>query len=1220
MPKSKYPNELDTSVEIPVIRDNITEIGSDVFNSLRSAIFNIEKALGINPQGATGNTVSARLSNALDENGNILKEALDRSNVLSGPVTDTDVSKVAAINESKLRLNFPTHLLQDQISILDNRLDAFIITLEELNAIVSAHVHDDAINRHYAKAIAVEAAEAEESSDATMALGEGSLQEILEEIYNAHMNYTGESIGANNNSHIAGQIYYSNEETSDLISSSSVQGAIDDLAELEGEGLRNSNLNFNSNGIIRTGSSYNAWEGNEIGTLLTEASEIIYDGPNDKSTSKVSFSTPPTPTTVPKPFDILTVVDSSFEEDNIEYLIASVSLSDDGDVEYVMIFGGPVNEVDEGTTAKITKNQFVNYNENGFNCSVRPRYQRSNTPDVQVALPNAATIISSGIKPTSLEDGVADMIALEIDGGDTVEITVYDEDFDIQSLDTIVFKINDYAVSNNLNIFAYKIRALRCYELAISHVLPSFAEDSKNRTIKLVEATTDAAEVLGMSYLLDREVEGTGGNAYHLNGRLLEDFGKIKKYGSDSISIAEGTMYLSSVSTDFIADDIRTGDLCVIDGSTDSGDDGTFRIRNVSANTIILDPTSGTPALQGEISDDSSVFVIRCTAPIGEMEFLETDGLIMFDVFVDQNKDIFYKRKLDTIGHIETGDFYAIVSDVSGGFIQEDDIYVVTITTEGMAYLSVTIGDPYDISPGSEGEEVFVGATGEYKVFSKDKMSYIVLDVLASGPPLSEQTSVLIGHDDLPSSVLHLCRGVYSASFGFILGSASETGGAVPTVRNKRVTGTVDDTIIGEAFLERYIQGPRNELRTSGVIRATDIDSITYVDSSTCKITINPGVAVVNGVRFEYLGVTDLVYKYDGGVSGYNDTDNFYIALDGSGCIIIENEIDREGDGITAPNYVSPFAGQAVANLAYVEVDTSGETTTVTDLRLFIDHIDYKLIGDITVANDQRFGHFTDIKAAVDYARMFSKLFPDMGTPNIFLKEGTYNVSETIVIDFDLILSGAGPNTIISRASESTLAPGGESGDAGAASSVFFIGSTTSNTYTPAHFESSDYIVHGVTLKDFTYKQTDEFLYEGCVIQIVQETDSSHSLDAMFRVSNVNFIALDMGDETGVSTWVDPVEHAVRIGRGSGLYFGNLIIKGCYFNFMGRGFGAVYFDASNTFTNVIITENVQVNTIPADAAGGVPSTEARGIGDVPSLGWSTFYGYVESNNISDDQY
>ncbi len=44
MAKSNYPDKLDTSIEIPVVRDNITEIGSDVLNSLRSAIFNIERS------------------------------------------------------------------------------------------------------------------------------------------------------------------------------------------------------------------------------------------------------------------------------------------------------------------------------------------------------------------------------------------------------------------------------------------------------------------------------------------------------------------------------------------------------------------------------------------------------------------------------------------------------------------------------------------------------------------------------------------------------------------------------------------------------------------------------------------------------------------------------------------------------------------------------------------------------------------------------------------------------------------------------------------------------------------------------------------------------------------------------------------------------------------------------------------------------------------------
>ena len=110
MAKSNYPNKLDTSVEIPVIRDNITEIGSDVLNSLRSALFNIEKTLGINPQGATGNTVASRLNNALDDNGNITKDALDRVGLLSGPISNADVSKVAAISEGILMQQIDTML------------------------------------------------------------------------------------------------------------------------------------------------------------------------------------------------------------------------------------------------------------------------------------------------------------------------------------------------------------------------------------------------------------------------------------------------------------------------------------------------------------------------------------------------------------------------------------------------------------------------------------------------------------------------------------------------------------------------------------------------------------------------------------------------------------------------------------------------------------------------------------------------------------------------------------------------------------------------------------------------------------------------------------------------------------------------------------------------------------------------------------------------------
>ena len=102
MSKSQYPNKIDTSKELPVVRDNLTHINSNVINSLRSAILQIEKTLGVNPQGASGANLSARLSKALDDLGNLKKEAISAAGILSGPISDRDVSLSAAIKENKI--------------------------------------------------------------------------------------------------------------------------------------------------------------------------------------------------------------------------------------------------------------------------------------------------------------------------------------------------------------------------------------------------------------------------------------------------------------------------------------------------------------------------------------------------------------------------------------------------------------------------------------------------------------------------------------------------------------------------------------------------------------------------------------------------------------------------------------------------------------------------------------------------------------------------------------------------------------------------------------------------------------------------------------------------------------------------------------------------------------------------------------------------------------
>lgn len=63
LPKySKYPYQIDSSVELPITIDLVTPVKAEVVNRLRDATINIEKELGIDPSREWG-TVRARLDN-----------------------------------------------------------------------------------------------------------------------------------------------------------------------------------------------------------------------------------------------------------------------------------------------------------------------------------------------------------------------------------------------------------------------------------------------------------------------------------------------------------------------------------------------------------------------------------------------------------------------------------------------------------------------------------------------------------------------------------------------------------------------------------------------------------------------------------------------------------------------------------------------------------------------------------------------------------------------------------------------------------------------------------------------------------------------------------------------------------------------------------------------------------------------------------------------------
>ncbi len=107
-----YPAKLDNDATIVRIDDNLTEIGAQSINQARSAIFALERTLGINPQG-TAASVAARLAISFNLDGTLKASALTSVGLVAAPIVDADVAFNAAIKESKLALDYSTSDLHD---------------------------------------------------------------------------------------------------------------------------------------------------------------------------------------------------------------------------------------------------------------------------------------------------------------------------------------------------------------------------------------------------------------------------------------------------------------------------------------------------------------------------------------------------------------------------------------------------------------------------------------------------------------------------------------------------------------------------------------------------------------------------------------------------------------------------------------------------------------------------------------------------------------------------------------------------------------------------------------------------------------------------------------------------------------------------------------------------------------------------------------------------
>jgi hypothetical protein len=1050
--KSKYPNQIDTPSELPIVRDNITEISSDIINSLRSAIVQIEKTLGVNPQGDIGQTVSQRLSGVIDSAGNLKVEAIDRAGIISGPIFNDQVSDVAAIKEHKLKLNFPTHILQSQISSVSSLINEIQSQVDNLTAKLSAHLSPEATNRHYAKAITVESIIRNGSDTGIKTFSSDNLQNTLKNVVEGHFNFSGSLINADNNSHSANQIYFNNEDVSSIITSNSVQGAIETIAQGSDLAISENLSYLTKNGISRFGKTIDIRDNTELEETLVSASAISFSA-GTESTSVIYFDSTPTISKTISKFDILTISNALSSLDNKNYYISEVTTDGSSGLLSITIYGRLYSNSSGLAIGKITKNNFKDLNLNGLNCTYRLRGFYSNTPDVIAANPNAAVVTSFGVRPDTLTS-TNDSFDLQVDDYSKITISCYNSSLSTnQTIDSIVDKINEALASNHVSALAYKVSTKYGFEFAISHVVPNFSGDIKNRTLKILESTSNnGISNLGLSHLLDVTIQGSYGNSCFINGKLFKDLEKIITFSKDEVGFGSGSPRLASFNSDFLNQDIRKGDLVVITGSTEVADDGLFVITSVSAGEITLDYPYGF-SFSGNLGTTSSVLIIKSTAPISELNFEEVDsssGFMLVDIFTTNNSEIFYSKRLEISNAVYSSGFYASIIDVSKNFILSGETYYLKVGSDGLAYLEDSVGN--------EGEKVFVGVTtlsttsqhtDVYKIKSPSGGSFVTIRVVATNAPVSNLECTIHGGSEVSRDTLYLSRCLFSNATGRIFGTSGS--GGIPSIIDKRNFGTIDIEQICPSFVEKYIEGPRGELRSAGIISGCQISNL--VDSGTyVTFDVSPGVYYSNGIRKEFLGVI-----------GYKTYSRTYSYI----CLNEYCQIEAGSMIFGGPTsyYASPFLHRSVAYLGYLDSDV-----ILSDLRFFLNNLDGKVASEIIVAKSTSLGHFTDIQSAIYYAELFYNInygkesISDVYAPTIFIREGQYVINSPIKIKRDITITGTGKHTVIKRGSSLSSPWALTTPDPNSA--IFIIGKGPGIGDSTGNYSSFQF---GVTLKNLTY-------------------------------------------------------------------------------------------------------------------------------------------------------
>lgn len=970
MSKSKYPNQIDTPSELPIVRDNIFEIGSDAINSLRSAIIQIEKTLGVNPNGAVGLTVGERISQSLDQSGNIKREAIDRAGVISGPIFDDQVSDSAAIKESKLKLNFPTQILQSQISFTASLIDEIQSQIEQISAKLSAHLSPDAANRHSAKSISTTAIAATVSPNGIRDSVASNVQSVLDSIFSSHINYDGTLITDINNSHLANQIYFDNATTN--VTSSDVQGALEEVADfLQTQVVGHQNL-FHGAGSAKSSVILDK-DNSSYGTLYIESAtssinknlgekpyfEIILDLPVLASGLNISTGdmVELTINSVAKEYQIYKVEFDIAKENIIGFLLFGIFESDVASVSTVVF-----------------SRKFRKKSNFGLLSGIRENYGFSSSNIAQVINLDAPYLESNGINPNEIS--VSNRFFDIKINGTQYSFDVYNVTSTVQSIDSIIKKINETVDNLSLPILAYRVdkEGLRS-EIVIAHNISS--SDYSESSLEVVR-NDGSIDSLGLTEYEDRIIYGEPGSSYYIAGEKYT--GLLKKLDLTGFDLQAGSLNINSgaLAIDFINYGVKKGDIVNV---IDSSYMNCYEIINVTSAYITLSSRQLPSGLPFDSIASARLVIYDSSINISNSEFLKigvetalTTGSSLFEIFLDKNRKINANLILEQESEIYSSkSIYQILN-----FKNNEDITSFVINFE------TTIDSCVNISlDNSDDKKKIVGDDNYIKLKSniKNFECYIFVPSVAAAFNYANSIGGSFSKTVYLNSKINKENNLIISNIHYTNSLGKFDGGINGSLSLSKLNiGNLEEKDISTVLKAELTELPISELRSSGIVSGLKITEVSDPDgymSGYYLVSIEAGICYIEGKRFVISAIDNFNTGIDAALY-----DKLYIGIDYNG-----NFVFSEPDPICS----YPWSEDRILLLGTVE--NTGAYYSIIDQRLFINDLDLRLLNSITVSPQPGMGHFTDIRDAIAYAKKFSEIFPKAGTPEIHLKSGTYSIT-----------------------------------------------------------------------------------------------------------------------------------------------------------------------------------------------------------------------------------